>query len=369
MSMTPRQQMLAALRGEPLERVACATYNFHHLSPTFLQDDYKPMLDAWWDCQDVGVLCKTPHTMKGGRRDLYTTTVTQKGDTTIQTTVVHTPKGPLTQVHATPKGQPGYTVEHFIKNDADIQRFISLPTDPAAADLTVTKEWFHKLGDKGLSYVDYADPMYAVAQWFNFEDFAVRCITDYDTIQEMLEHEFKRIVAELASVLEEAEGYEFLFYTAGPEVATPPMLPPRIFESAVAAYERQLVRMIQQAGHLVAIHCHGKVGMVFDQFVGIGPNALEPLEPPPQGDVTLQDALDRAQGMCIMGHIQDQDLYLAQPGEMRAKVGQICDLIKARGSYTGYIMTSTATPYMNPPPHDFVRNYVEYLRAAQELGR
>ena len=36
------------------------------------------------------------------------------------------------------------------------------------------------------------------------------------------------------------------------------------------------------------------------------------------------------------------------------------------GRRTGYVMTSTATPYMDPPPPQFVRNYVAYLEAAAE---
>jgi hypothetical protein len=48
---------------------------------------------------------------------------------------------------------------------------------------------------------------------------------------------------------------------------------------------------------------------------------------------------------------------------MREKVRAIRRIVTGR---TGYIMTSTATPYMHPPPATFVRNYVEYIAAAAE---
>jgi hypothetical protein len=67
--------------------------------------------------------------------------------------------------------------------------------------------------------------------------------------------------------------------------------------------------------------------------------------------------------MCLLGYIQDQDLYLAKPGEMREKVRQIRSVVQGR---TGYVMTPSATPFMSPPPEAFVRNYVEFLRAAQD---
>jgi len=88
------------------------------------------------------------------------------------------------------------------------------------------------------------------------------------------------------------------------------------------------------------------------------------MNPTPQGDLTLKEALNRAAGrLCLMGYIQDQDLYRAEPGEMRQKVHAIRRLV---GGRTGYIMTSSATPYMDVPPPQFVRNDVEYLEAAAE---
>jgi len=48
---------------------------------------------------------------------------------------------------------------------------------------------------------------------------------------------------------------------------------------------------------------------------------------------------------------------------MREKVRAIRQVAEGR---TGYILTSTATPYMHPPPEAFVRNYVEYVEAAAE---
>ena len=168
-------------------------------------------------------------------------------------------------------------------------------------------------------------------------------------------------------MLKEADGYDFLFYSAGPEIATPPLLPPRIFQHLVTPYHYELGKMIRKAGHFHSIHCHGKVKIVFEEFLKIGNDVLEPLEPPPQGDITLKDALNKARGrMCLMGYIQDQDLYTSTPEEIRAKVHSICQLVKGR---TGYIMTTTATPYMIPPPEKFVRNYIEFVKAAEEYGR
>jgi hypothetical protein len=188
-------------------------------------------------------------------------------------------------------------------------------------------------------------------------------------IVELIEREFVKARAEIEQTLAQAEGRDFLFYSAGVEVATPPMLSPAAFAELVTPYEGALVGMIRDAGHLSAIHCHGRVGRVLDQFLEIGVQALEPLEPPPQGDLSLEEALEAVGGrICLMGYIQDQDLYRAGPGEMREKVRAVRRAVEDRvvQGRAGYIMTSTASPYMDPPPLQFVRNYVEYLEAATE---
>ena len=60
---------------------------------------------------------------------------------------------------------------------------------------------------------------------------------------------------------------------------------------------------------------------------------------------------------------EDQDLYLAPPGEMRDRARAVCSLVEER---TGDTMTCSATPYMDPPPPQFVSNYVAYIETAAE---
>ena len=360
--MSPKQLMLSAIRRRPVDRTPVATYNFHPFGAFSQEPAYGPMLEALSEAENVGILYKSSIKYQKGRHDRMETEQRSLGDAILTITRLDTPKGKLEMVNRKPKDQPGYCVEAFIKDGNDVEKLLSLPVEPAVPDLSPTKERYEKLGERGLVYVAYEDPFYSVAQWFDFEDFAIRCIREFPLIQKLVDGEFKRIKIELALMLDQAEGYDVLFYTAGPEVATPPMLPPMIFEKLVAPYEIELVGMIREAGHLNSIHCHGKVKTVLDQFLNIGADVLEPVEPPPQGDIYLEEALDRAEGkICLMGYIQDQDLYLSEPGEMREKVRSICQSVQGR---TGYIMTPTATPFMFPPGEKFVRNYVEFIETA-----
>ncbi|MDP6355501.1 MAG: uroporphyrinogen decarboxylase family protein [Planctomycetota bacterium] len=366
--MTPKQLMLAAIEHRTVERLPAATYNFHPLRSFSQETAYQPMLDALSNAEGVGILCKCSARRQQGERDERTTVERQDlGDKSVTTTRIETPKGPLQQIFQTPLGQPGYRMEPFIKDDADVARLLSLPSEPAQTDLSPAREFHDELGELGLAYVSYSDPFYSVAHWFDFEDFVMRCVVDLSVIQELVEREFERIKSELRTTLAQSRGCEFLFYTGGPEVATPPMMAPKYFELLVTPYQKSLVAMIKAAGQHASIHCHGRVKEVFDQILEIGPDALEPLEPPPQGDIGLTEALSRAEGrLCLMGYIQDQDFYLSAPGEMTGKVEDIAEIVNGR---TGYIMNPTATPFMHPPPEQFVRNYVEFLEAAGRGGQ
>jgi len=370
--MNIKERLLAAIRQQAVDCMPAMTYNFHPYTADWQENPdgsftgpsgYQPMMDAVLDC-GMGMMPKVGARTRSERQERTHSETHPEGDAMVTLTTVETPKGPLTTRYVKPAGQPGYYVQSLIESDEDIDRYLSLSNEPAEADLSHAKEVYRRLGDRGVAHLGYADPMYAVAHLFDFEDFCIRTATQRSLIVEMIEREHERIQVELARMLEQIEGYDFMFCTAGPEVATPPMLSPDTFAELVTPYQKALVQAIHDAGHLSAIHCHGRVRRVLDHFIEIGIDALEPVEPPPQGDISLAEALDKVNGrICLMGYIQDQDLYRAQPGEMRAKVRAVRELVEGR---TGYIMTSSATPYMEDPPPAFVRNYIEYVRAATE---
>ena len=370
--MNVKQRLIAAIQQRPVDRMPVMTYNFHPYTPQWQANEdgtfsgppgYQPMMDAVLQ-SGVGMMPKVGARHRSERQERTRSETFSEGDAEVTITTLETPRGPLTTRYVKPAGQPGDYVESLVRSDDDLNRYLSLPNEPAEVDLSHAKEVYERLGDRGVVHLGYADPMYAVAHLFDFEDFCIRTATQRSLIADMIEREHERIRVELARVLEQIQGYDFMFCTAGPEVATPPMLSPDTFAELVTPYQKALVRMIHDAGHLSAIHCHGRVHRVLDHFIEIGIDALEPMEPPPQGDISLAEALDHVDGrICLMGYVQDQDLYTARPGEMRAKVRAVRELVEGR---TGYIMTSTATPYVEDPPPAFVRNYIEYIQAATE---
>ncbi len=360
--MTPKQLLLAAIRQEQLPALAAATYNLHHFGGFADEPEYGPILDAVIKAPNVGMLCKTSAHISRRIDEFWEVERQADNGGHRIITRLHTKQGVLRQVVRQPAGQPAYCTEHLLKTDEDVDKYLSLPHEPGEVDLTPAEEMYNKVGEHGLAYLIYDDPLLAVANLFDYEEFVLRCARGSSAIKQLLDCHFQRSKAELSALLEQAGDKDFLFYCCGPELATPPMLPPRLFGELVTVYQTQLVDMIHQAGHLVSIHCHGNVRMVLDEFLEIGPDVLEPVEPPPQGDIALSEALDWVDGrICLMGYIQDQDLYTAGPGEIASGVRDIKKVVDGR---SGYIMTPTCTPFSHPPTDQYVSNYMEFVETA-----
>jgi hypothetical protein len=76
------------------------------------------------------------------------------------------------------------------------------------------------------------------------------------------------------------------------------------------------------------VHCHGRVNTVLDEFVQGGVQLLDPVEPPPQGDIEIAEAKQRAAAgpMTLIGNIEHSDLCQRSTQEIERLVRQaVCD--------------------------------------------
>ena len=366
--MTPHQRMLAAIRGEPVDRLPVATYNCHPFSWGKHREwpEYAPILDAVRRT-GAGVLCKVRGRRRGGLPEPEVTETVKDGHR-VSTWALATPAGALQRVVVAPPDQPARCVEPYVKDDKDIERLLSLTPGPARWDVQPVVDACAEIGQAGLAYVDYTDPFGWVVALFEQEDLLIRIHTDPAPIITLIEWAFDRVRDELAALLDALVPTRapVLLYTCGPEYATPPLMSPATFAKVITPYQGPLVAMIHERGLAASMHCHGRVRQVLGEAVKCGFDVLEPIEPPTQGDITLGE-LRQAAGdrLCLMGHVQDQELYTGTPERMRDHVAHIVDTI---GRGTRFIATPTCTPFAFPPPVRYVENYIAFLAAAGELG-
>lgn len=210
-----------------------------------------------------------------------------------------------------------------------------------------------------------ADPLLLAAELMEFGEYTIWAAKETDhfartvaVLHERNQENLKRLLK--ANVVE-------LYRICGPEYATPPYLPPALFRRFVVPYVTQMVETIHAAGGKVRFHCHGKVRQVLEMIVETGADALDPCEPPPDGDITLVELKRRAgDRLCLFGNLELKLLEHAAADDVEATVKQCMDSAKAGG---GYVIMPTAAPINIPLAKKTEENYIRFIEAALEYGR
>jgi len=275
---------------------------------------------------------------------------------------------PLGTLQARRKSERGintsWVYEGFVKSEEDVEKILSIPYEPPDVDASPLKEAQVALKDRGVVATGIADPICSCAGLFTLRDFALTAFRNKRLMRRLLRFfatrtdDYTRQVAEQTS--------DVFFRIVGPEYVTPPILPPELFYEYVVPYDRRIVRIIKRTDNIAVIHCHGRIGDVVEGIRTIGPHALEPIEPPPQGNITLAELKDRiGDRICLMGYIQYNDLEFDRPENIREKVRSA---IMQAGAGGGYVLFPTAEPIARISSRLYA-NQRMFVSAGREFGR
>ena len=92
------------------------------------------------------------------------------------------------------------------------------------------------------------------------------------------------------------------------------------------------------------------------------PDALDPVEAPPGGDIELAEVKRRiGDSICLMGNIQESVFELASEQELRDEVHRTLDAGAPGGRF---VLLPTATPITVPLPAHVERNLFAYVDEA-----
>jgi hypothetical protein len=126
--------------------------------------------------------------------------------------------------------------------------------------------------------------------------------------------------------------------------------------------------MIRQHGGFARIHCHGRVHNLLDMIVGMGADAIDPLEPPPQGDVTLDDVRHRyGQQVVLFGNIEVVDIERMDPVQFETLV---CRTLRqgTAGRGRGFVLMPSSSPVGRIVSPNTLLNYQTIVRLATTWG-
>ena len=364
--MNPRERLLTTLRGQTADRVPLILEGFHHASPESVVDPGKrAILDRVGDQLHFfqlyysyvnRYLVTPPQRMKEIDRK------EQNGDV-ITTTEIDTPKGPLTaRTGRNGTSNTNWTLKYPVETLEDVERIRSvpweLPPDLACPDLSSLPESF---SERRIIRTSVSSPFVCVAGMMSYEHFLELCITEFDLIKELTQMCLERILSVLDVIL--AENTVEYVWMGGSEWLTPPMGSPTLYENLVQQFESQVIDRIHAADALSHIHCHGNIRSTLELVIERGGDFTEPVEPPPDGDITFAEAKALADGRITLGgNIESRILENENADAVEEATRRAFDGGKSR-----MILQTTAGPISEMTPR-MVENYHRMIDVWQELS-
>ena len=365
MPMTSRERLLCAYRRGQPDRVPVRVWAVDDLT-TPMHPSYAPVVTA----------AKARTDLVGGwglasRESPVRVTAKDRPSRIVgfeeRVTTWHTPAGPVTRINAfNREGKPGYCMKHQIESVQDAGRVLSIPIPEPADDTAGFALRERQIGERGVVMAGLPHPMYGVQDMMGPELFAIWSLEERELLHEMIRRELEVTFRWVKAML--AGGVGPCFAYVGPEVCIPPSQSVRDFRELVVEYDRQWIDLIHDAGGIVWCHSHGKMKRVLEGFIEAGNDVIQPLEPPPWGDIELADVKKRTDGrIALEGNIEKHELYSSTPEEIRERVrGAILDA----GEGGGFVLCPSAGLQEWPTCDErTVANFLAYIDAGLEYGK
>jgi hypothetical protein len=285
------------------------------------------------------------------------------------THVMHAPGKDLTWAYEEDQGiETKWDVEKPVTCPADVERLLSVPFDFEKPPREAFEPFRRYRSDSGhfciggvminsmvamlVGVMDYE----RVLEWILEKPLPIKALADAW---------LTRVWAKVDYLL--SQGVGPFWHFNGVERASPPMMGPRQWEELVVPYDGEIMRRIKARDPeaRIHVHCHGKVSALLDSFLEMGVDSIDPVEPPPQGDIELAEARRRVgDRMTLFGNIEFSLMDMGTPDEVeRAVVSAIRD-----GGTQRMIVCPSAVPHERHTSR-FNANARRYLETALKYGK
>ena len=223
------------------------------------------------------------------------------------------------------------------------------------------RDMVERLDERVIYQFFIPSPIVAISRCMDFEMFLEVSLTERELILEGLKEITRRQLLMLDAVVPKLPDH-IVFWMGGSEQCAPPMMHPEAFDLFVEPYDSQIVEKIHSYGYAVGCHCHGKVKHALGVMKRIGYDATEPVEPSPQGNVSMREGFEIASGkMTLIGNLEWADLELCSQEQIRERVRALGEFKHER-----LIVASSAGP-ITSVTSKLVDNHLAWLEAYEDV--
>lgn len=381
--MTRRERLFHSIAGLPVDRPAVSFYEINGLTEDWRDPDpynifngpgWQELIQLTAEKSDRMVL--TPaETERDNRRlspiageQMRSTTEERDGRRYIHLTIGSGPRA-LNQLEMVEPGiNTVWRTEHPVHSADDLRYWIDLPDEilQGTACTGIVTERERLLGDTGVVLLDTPDALCIVAMLMSMEDFTVLAMTEPELFEAALRKAARFLQWNLETVAAACPGRIWRIY--GPEFAAPPYLPPEFFARYVTQFDAPMVAAIHRSGGYARIHCHGRIRQVLDEIVRTGCDGIDPVEPPPQGDMELAEVRERyGDRLTLFGNLEASDIENLDEAAFRQKVRQALTE-GTRGTGRGFVLMPSACPYGRVLSPRAFRNYRTMIEETENFG-
>lgn len=377
--MNRRERLMATLRGEAVDRPPVCFYEINGLDQAPRPDDpywifndpsWRPLIELTTEKSDRIVMRDVP--FRDAPPDpVEERTITEEYESgSSRHTVQKLQAGDRVLTSHCRRDRDILTtwqLEHFLKDSDDLQAYLELPAPVFGGepDSRGVLDAEAALGDSGIVLIDTPDPLCLAANLFSMADYTLVAMTEPELFHRLLERFAAMLYPKVEATARALPGRLWRIY--GPEYASPPYLPPPLFDAYVVQYDLPMIQAIQKSGGFARIHSHGRLKDILDAIASTGCDALDPIEPPPQGDVELDYVRERhGRQWVLFGNLEASDLESLPTPEFEEKVARALEQGTA-GSGRGFVLMPSACPYGRHLSPLAMRNYEAMIRRVEAM--
>ncbi|MBI2939435.1 MAG: hypothetical protein HYY04_03275 [Chloroflexi bacterium] len=376
--MTGRQRMLAAYRGEKVDRAPIwLREGFPVAEPFPTTDDFAhgwmhdPLYRSLFDDVAPHVAAMRSWGLGGwGNRylmvppDRIHTTETRVSPDLIRIDGwIETPRGRLTFVNE--RRRDDATVWYRqppVASVEDLKKLAEVPFAVKPSDIDPSIRNYQRahdeVGEAGVVRMSVSSPIVSLSHCMSFDLFLELTLSQNAFYHELLRELTRRSLA-LIDAIFQGRKLDTVVNFGGSEQCTPPMMAPRAFDEFVVPYDGAMVARLKEYGILTSCHCHGKISRALRCMIDMGFDGTDPVEPLPAGDLTTRQAREIADGkITVIGNLEWSELCFAEPAQIRQRVREILALGKER-----LILGTSAAPISWITPR-LAENYRAFVEAA-----